>query len=120
MMRWAPRKRQSATPSVRRRGRRHLLGTTATRSPSCSRRTALTSRWLNSASRSQRTRRATISMRSPPTIRSRSPVALSSSPAARRRRSAYRMLSIYEAANEDPDAFRVTSRYIVATAQRPP
>jgi ubiquinone/menaquinone biosynthesis C-methylase UbiE len=29
-----------------------------------------------------------------------------------------RMLSIYEAANEDPDGFRVTSRYIVATARR--
>jgi hypothetical protein len=28
-----------------------------------------------------------------------------------------RMLSIYEAGNEDPDAFRVTSRYIVATAR---
>jgi SAM-dependent methyltransferase len=31
-----------------------------------------------------------------------------------------RMLSIYEAANEDPAAFRVTSRYIGATARRPP
>jgi SAM-dependent methyltransferase len=30
-----------------------------------------------------------------------------------------RMLSIYEAANEDPDGFRVTSRYVVATARRP-
>lgn len=30
-----------------------------------------------------------------------------------------RMLAIYEAANEDPDGFRVTSRYIVATARRP-
>jgi SAM-dependent methyltransferase len=30
-----------------------------------------------------------------------------------------RMLSIYEAANEDPDGFRVTSRYTVATARRP-
>ena len=29
-----------------------------------------------------------------------------------------RMLTIYEAANEDPDAFRVTSRYVVATARR--
>jgi SAM-dependent methyltransferase len=29
-----------------------------------------------------------------------------------------RMLSIYEAANEDPSAFRVTSRYILATARR--
>jgi SAM-dependent methyltransferase len=29
-----------------------------------------------------------------------------------------RMLSIYERANEDPDGFRVTSRYIVATARR--
>lgn len=29
-----------------------------------------------------------------------------------------RMLSIYEAANEDPAGFRVTSRYIVATAHR--
>lgn len=29
-----------------------------------------------------------------------------------------RMLSIYEAANEDPDGFRVTSRYVVATARR--
>ena len=29
-----------------------------------------------------------------------------------------RMLAIYEAANEDPDAFRVTSRYVVATARR--
>jgi len=29
-----------------------------------------------------------------------------------------RMLSIYEAANEDPDSFRVTSRYVVATARR--
>jgi hypothetical protein len=28
------------------------------------------------------------------------------------------MLSIYEAANEDPDGFRVTSRYVVTTAQR--
>ncbi|HVS29654.1 MAG TPA: methyltransferase domain-containing protein [Solirubrobacteraceae bacterium] len=28
------------------------------------------------------------------------------------------MLSIYEAANEDPDGFRVTSRYVVATARR--
>ncbi|HET6867247.1 MAG TPA: methyltransferase domain-containing protein [Solirubrobacteraceae bacterium] len=28
------------------------------------------------------------------------------------------MLEIYEAANEDPDAFRVTSRYVVATARR--
>jgi SAM-dependent methyltransferase len=28
------------------------------------------------------------------------------------------VLSIYEAANEDPDAFRVTSRYVVATARR--
>lgn len=28
------------------------------------------------------------------------------------------MLSVYEAANEDPDAFRVTSRYVVATARR--
>lgn len=29
-----------------------------------------------------------------------------------------KMLSIYEAANEDPNGFRVTSRYIVATARR--
>jgi SAM-dependent methyltransferase len=29
-----------------------------------------------------------------------------------------RMVAIYEAANEDPDAFRVTSRYIVASAHR--
>ena len=29
-----------------------------------------------------------------------------------------RLLSIYEAANEDPDGFRVTSRYVVATALR--
>jgi SAM-dependent methyltransferase len=29
-----------------------------------------------------------------------------------------RMLEIYEAANEDADAFKVTSRYIVATARR--
>ena len=29
-----------------------------------------------------------------------------------------RMLAIYEAANEDPGAFRVTSRYVVATARR--
>jgi SAM-dependent methyltransferase len=29
-----------------------------------------------------------------------------------------RMLSIYEAANEDPESFRVTSRYVVATARR--
>jgi len=29
-----------------------------------------------------------------------------------------RMLAIYAAANEDPDAFRVTSRYVVATARR--
>lgn len=29
-----------------------------------------------------------------------------------------RMLAIYEAANEDPAAFRVTSRYVVSTAQR--
>jgi SAM-dependent methyltransferase len=29
-----------------------------------------------------------------------------------------RMLSIYQAANEDPDGFRVTSRYVVATARR--
>jgi SAM-dependent methyltransferase len=29
-----------------------------------------------------------------------------------------RMLAIYEAANEDPDAFRVTSRYVVAIARR--
>lgn len=29
-----------------------------------------------------------------------------------------RMVAIYEAANEDPDAFRVTSRYIVASARR--
>jgi hypothetical protein len=29
-----------------------------------------------------------------------------------------RMLAIYEAANEDPDAFCVTSRYVVATARR--
>jgi len=30
-----------------------------------------------------------------------------------------RMLTIYEAANEDPGSFKVTSRYIVATARRP-
>lgn len=30
-----------------------------------------------------------------------------------------RMLEIYEAGNEDPDAFRVTSRYVIATAVRP-
>ena len=29
-----------------------------------------------------------------------------------------RMLEIYEAGNEDPDAFRVTSRYVIATASR--
>jgi SAM-dependent methyltransferase len=29
-----------------------------------------------------------------------------------------RMIAIYEAANEDPDAFRVTSTYVVATARR--
>ncbi len=29
-----------------------------------------------------------------------------------------RMLAIYEAANEDPDAFRITSRYVIATARR--
>jgi hypothetical protein len=29
------------------------------------------------------------------------------------------MLSIYEAANEDPGGFRVTSRYIAATPRRP-
>jgi SAM-dependent methyltransferase len=28
------------------------------------------------------------------------------------------LLAIYEAANEDPDAFRITSRYVVATARR--
>ena len=31
---------------------------------------------------------------------------------------AERMLAIYEAANKDPEAFRVTSRYVVATAAR--
>jgi SAM-dependent methyltransferase len=30
-----------------------------------------------------------------------------------------RMLATYEAANEDPEGFRVTSRYIVAAARRP-
>ena len=30
-----------------------------------------------------------------------------------------RILTIYEAGNEDPDAFRVTSSYVVATARRP-
>ena len=30
-----------------------------------------------------------------------------------------RILAIYEAGNEDPDAFRVTSSYVVATARRP-
>ncbi len=30
-----------------------------------------------------------------------------------------RMISIYEAANEDPDGFCVTSRYVVVTARRP-
>jgi hypothetical protein len=29
-----------------------------------------------------------------------------------------RLLAIYEDANEDPSAFRVTSRYVVATARR--
>ena len=29
-----------------------------------------------------------------------------------------RMLEIFEAGNEDPDAFRVTSRYVIATARR--
>jgi hypothetical protein len=29
-----------------------------------------------------------------------------------------RMLAIYEAASEDPSGFRVTSRYVVATARR--
>jgi hypothetical protein len=29
-----------------------------------------------------------------------------------------RMLAIYDAANEDPDGFRITSRYVVATARR--
>jgi ubiquinone/menaquinone biosynthesis C-methylase UbiE len=29
-----------------------------------------------------------------------------------------RMAGIYEAANEDPDGFRVTSRYVIATARR--
>jgi hypothetical protein len=28
------------------------------------------------------------------------------------------MLTIYEAGNEDPSAFRVTSRYVVAAARR--
>ncbi len=28
------------------------------------------------------------------------------------------MLSLYQAANEDPDRFRVTSRCVVATARR--
>jgi hypothetical protein len=28
------------------------------------------------------------------------------------------MLAVYEAANEDPAAFRITSRYVVATARR--
>jgi hypothetical protein len=28
------------------------------------------------------------------------------------------MLATYEAGNEDPDAFRVTSRYMIATARR--
>ena len=30
-----------------------------------------------------------------------------------------RMIEIYTAANEDPDSFRVTSRYIIASARRP-
>jgi SAM-dependent methyltransferase len=30
-----------------------------------------------------------------------------------------RMIAVYEAGNEDPDAFRVTSRYVIATARRP-
>ena len=29
-----------------------------------------------------------------------------------------RILEIYEAGNEDPEAFRVTSRYTIATARR--
>ena len=29
-----------------------------------------------------------------------------------------RLLAVYQAANEDPDGFRVTSRYVVATARR--
>jgi hypothetical protein len=29
-----------------------------------------------------------------------------------------RMLAIYEAANEDPAGFRITSRYVVASARR--
>jgi hypothetical protein len=35
-----------------------------------------------------------------------------------RRTSCCRCSAIYEDANEDPDAFRVTSRYVVATAGR--
>jgi hypothetical protein len=29
-----------------------------------------------------------------------------------------RLLAVYEDANEDPSAFRITSRYMVATARR--
>ncbi|WP_028059840.1 class I SAM-dependent methyltransferase [Candidatus Solirubrobacter pratensis] len=50
------------------------------------------------------------------------PIAVATRPALERRGEAEalpgRMVAIYEAANEDPDAFRVTSRYVIALARR--
>jgi hypothetical protein len=50
------------------------------------------------------------------------PIAFATRPALERRGQvealAERMVEIYEAANEDPGAFRVTSRYVIALARR--
>ena len=88
----------------------------APRSPSCSPRTA---------SRSPSRRRTSPSAPSPRAYldeQARHPLAVAGQavlgPRGEGEALAERMLAIYEAANEDPDVFRVTSHYVVATARR--
>jgi hypothetical protein len=92
-------------------------GTSAPRSPNCSRRTASSSPSTNSARRSRRpSPQAYLDEQAehPLAVAGRAILDPRDESDALRER----MLPIYEAANEDPHAFRVTSRYVVATARR--
>jgi hypothetical protein len=103
--------------SVRPPARRRSPGMTATRPPGCWRRTASRSPWRKSAAPSRQ-----VAARLLDTESANHPLAVAVRAVLEPRGEAealrHRMLATYEAANEDPDAFRVTSRYVVATARR--
>jgi hypothetical protein len=117
-MRSVLRKRQSVRRLAPPRARRRSHGTTRTRCATCSPHMAskvtIEEQSLAFAAKSPRDYVNTESANHPLAVAGRAVLEPRGEAEALRGR----MLSIYEAANEVPDGFRVTSRYVVATARR--